>query len=505
MFNTSIEHPTFSGSWDYSELPDNGKPGPTDWVSIIPESVTGNFQSPIDIPLDAPIADFTNVIDLHYNEAVPHELFNNGHTIELEFAEGSNLLTLAGHDFELLQFHFHTPSEHTVAGEAFPMAMHLVHASAEGGLTVLGVLFEEGPVDNSNFAPFFEEIAAGHLDNKDDHVEGAELGLINPLNLLPSGSLTGYSYRGSLTTPPATEQVNWFVFNEPIQLSKAQIDAYKAAADDVIQENDFNPGARPVQPLTGRTFNDLVILRDLTVPLQVINFRDDLDMSPGDEFFTGDRPFPVFGRFGDFDHFGIHATGTLLVPADGLWTFGSSSSDGSILRIGGVDVIDDRDNHDARRVFGAIELSAGEHEFEYLMYEQTGAASAELAVALESGDFTDGSGSYVLLSVPECGDCDSDGDGLLDSVELASGTNPANADDALQILVGVLNEETFEVTWNSIPGRAYEVQGSTSLARDSWTTLATVTSDSDSTSAEVGIPWLSRTPMGFFRVRLLEQ
>jgi carbonic anhydrase len=251
MFNTSITHPDFSESWGYVDDQGNGIPGPNDWENIIPSSVTGNFQSPIDIPVGTPVVDLSGLLNLHYGDSVPHELFNNGHTIELEFEEGANHVSLGGQDFALLQFHFHTPSEHLVNGKQFPMAMHLVHLHENGGLTVIGVLFEEGTVDNPNFAAVFDRISEGRLDNKGDHVEGAEIGIVNPLMLLPSGPLSGYSYVGSLTTPPATEQVNWFVLSQPVRLSKNQIDAYRAAADDVNPANDFNPGARPTQSLAG--------------------------------------------------------------------------------------------------------------------------------------------------------------------------------------------------------------------------------------------------------------
>lgn len=195
---------------------------------------SGSAQSPVNITGASADASL-KALEMHY-EAVPIELINNGHTVEFEYESGSTLV-LNGATYELIQFHFHTGSEHTVSGKQYAMEAHLVHKNATtGNLAVVGILIEEG-TENA-FLKHFN----GHLPaKKDDHYSNEEK--VDVKDLLPSGK-SYYTYSGSLTTPPCSEVVTWFVMKEPVKASKAQIDAFHA----IMHEN-----YRPIQSLKGRT------------------------------------------------------------------------------------------------------------------------------------------------------------------------------------------------------------------------------------------------------------
>jgi carbonic anhydrase len=159
---------------------------------------------------------------------------NNGHTFQVNVDKGSSL-TLDGKRFDLLQFHFHTPSEHTVDGKAFPMELHLVHQAADKNLAVIGVMLAEGG-PNTTLARFWERMPrqAGESDS------GATIEL---KDLLPRSTDDYFTYAGSLTTPPCTESVRWIVLQQPLQLSRSQILTFRAV---------FPNNARPAMPLGAR-------------------------------------------------------------------------------------------------------------------------------------------------------------------------------------------------------------------------------------------------------------
>lgn len=215
--------------WSYS-----GDTGPAHWGSLAPEyalCATGKRQSPIDI-VGAESADLANLV-FHY-EPTPVEIVNNGHTVQVNYAPGSHL-EVDGVRFELVQFHFHAPSEHTIAGRNAAAEMHLVHKSATGELAVVGVLLEAGAY-NQNFEPVWNHLpaAAGPA-----HKVGTT---IDADDLLPGDPRT-YRYSGSLTTPPGTEGVRWHLMVEPVQISKEQL----AAFTRIHRGNN-----RPVQGLNQR-------------------------------------------------------------------------------------------------------------------------------------------------------------------------------------------------------------------------------------------------------------
>ncbi len=226
--------------WDY-----DGDEGPTRWGQLSPDfsaCAQGRTQSPIDLPAvklsdPVPVAAEYNPADLEVHpEQRPEQILNNGHTVQVDFADGDSLV-VGDERFRLVQFHFHAPSEHTVAGRELPMEMHLVHRSSSGVLAVFGVLIAEGR-RNPAYDPIWEllprEVTA------DEDLSGLALDLDG---LLPKSRLA-FRYAGSLTTPPCSEGVRWLVLAEPVELSADQIATFVAIYDH---------NNRPTQPLHGRS------------------------------------------------------------------------------------------------------------------------------------------------------------------------------------------------------------------------------------------------------------
>jgi len=164
------------------------------------------------------------------------EILNNGHTIQVNRAAGSSI-TVGGEKYELLQFHFHTPSENTVNDTAFPIEMHLVHKNARGELAVVGVFSRAGG-KNAVLEKAWE-----HMPRKAGDKKMITSVSINAADLLPADR-GYYSFKGSLTTPPCSEGVKWMVLKTPTEVSGEQIKQFTG----VIGTN-----ARPVQPIHART------------------------------------------------------------------------------------------------------------------------------------------------------------------------------------------------------------------------------------------------------------
>lgn len=218
--------------WGY-----DGENGPENWAELSPSFAAcgeGSSQSPIDIA----DATGTSLIPIEFAyEEVPMAIFNNGHTIEVEYEEGSSIV-YNEKEYDVLQFHFHQPSEHTIDGQSFPMELHIVHANEAGNLAVVGVMLAEGEAENVAYSTMFNNLPVeeGEPDEETDI-------MINVMDLLPENTDTYFTYEGSLTTPPCTEIVRWLVLAEPVTLSAEQI----AAFGEIYSNN-----ARPVQPLNTR-------------------------------------------------------------------------------------------------------------------------------------------------------------------------------------------------------------------------------------------------------------
>ncbi len=178
-----------------------------------PTQPTGDAQSPI--ALDESVPAELPPIELRY-VAGPCTLDHNGYSVHVRTSERC-VLQLGAEELELKQFHFHTPSEHTLAGEQFPLVLHLVHAATDGGLTVLCVFGRAGAA-NAGLEMLRDAIPAG-ADAADTQAT------VDPALLV--GSVDEYlTYDGSLTTPPYSEGVRWLVLTEPITVSEAQVAAF---------------------------------------------------------------------------------------------------------------------------------------------------------------------------------------------------------------------------------------------------------------------------------------
>ena len=217
--------------WTYE-----GEAGPEHWGELSPEfeaCSSGIEQSPIDLDSTAD----ANPADLQFAyQASPLTIVNNGHTIQVNYDEGSTL-QVDGQTYNLLQFHFHNASEHTVDSGATPMEMHLVHSNDAGELAVVGLFLNEGD-ENVALAPVFENMPAD--EGEPVAVDGVT---VDAGTVLPSDQ-SYWRYDGSLTTPPCSEGVKWFVMTTPIEASPDQIAAYT---------NIYSNNARPTQPMNDRT------------------------------------------------------------------------------------------------------------------------------------------------------------------------------------------------------------------------------------------------------------
>ena len=216
--------------WGYT-----GAISPENWGRLCPEFSlcgTGKNQAPINltgfVKTDLP------PLQLDY-QVGGVQIVNNGHCIQINILPGSTL-SIEGHSFELKQYHFHAPSENHINGQPYPMESHFVHADDQGNLAVVAVMYVLGD-ENAAIAQ-----AWSHMPEN----PGSSIALSSPIPftaLLPT-SFAYYRFNGSLTTPPCTEGVCWFVMKEPVTVSQDQIDYFARVMG--CQNN------RPVQPLNAR-------------------------------------------------------------------------------------------------------------------------------------------------------------------------------------------------------------------------------------------------------------
>lgn len=199
--------------WSYE-----GEAGPEHWGSLSKDNsacAAGSQQSPLDIR-GAIKAD---VPDIAINWKSGGTILNNGHTIQVKAAPGGTLRR-GDKTYELVQYHFHAPSEHLVEGKSFPMEVHFVHKHAEtGALGVFGVFLVPGAANTT-----FASLAAAFPQKAG---EEAKFDGVDPSGLLPS-SLSYWAYEGSLTTPPCSEIVDWMVAMNPIEVDPADIKKFTA-------------------------------------------------------------------------------------------------------------------------------------------------------------------------------------------------------------------------------------------------------------------------------------
>ncbi|MCY4020822.1 MAG: carbonic anhydrase family protein [Chloroflexi bacterium] len=217
--------------WGYS-----GEYGPEHWGALSPDyalCADGRAQSPVDIR-NASKVDLVDIA-FGYGESA-NNIFNNGHTIQVNVDEGSYII-YNEITYKLLQFHFHSPSEHTINGKSAAMEIHFVHADANSGaLAVVGILLAAGEAESEAYAAIFDNMPS-------ETGEPAALGEALDLAALLPEEFAYFTYQGSLTTPPCSEIVRWLLLDTPVLLSQAQISAFT----DLYAYN-----ARPTLPLGKR-------------------------------------------------------------------------------------------------------------------------------------------------------------------------------------------------------------------------------------------------------------
>lgn len=220
--------------WSYQ-----GANGPEHWGDIesgYATCKTGTHQSPIDIKN----AQKAELAPIHFDYKLsPLKIVNNGYTVQINYESGSSI-TVNGAVYELVQFHFHHPSETEIDGQRFDLELHLVHKSAEGRLAVVSVLMKSGS-ENAALRDLWT-----YLPREIGKETEKKKVQINAEDFLPSNR--NYDkFSGSITIPPCTENADWYVMKTPVDISPLEINAFRKL---------YPNNARPVQSANGRTIEE---------------------------------------------------------------------------------------------------------------------------------------------------------------------------------------------------------------------------------------------------------
>lgn len=221
---------TAQDNWSYT-----GATGPSNWASIAP-ACGGAFQSPITIEGTEPV--IMHRLQTNYN-VTPVMMQNETTGVRLEYQRGS-LLVIGAHVFQLRDVTFHTPGEHRILDRSFPLEIQFRHESLSGEIAIVSVLVGEGKANIAaeEWLPFLPLEPGQNMRRPDVKV--------NARDLMPHQK-DYFRYMGSLTTPPCTEGVSWYVMKTPIEFSSQQIAMVKGIVGD---------NARPLQPRNNRIILD---------------------------------------------------------------------------------------------------------------------------------------------------------------------------------------------------------------------------------------------------------
>jgi carbonic anhydrase len=222
-------HAGAAAHWDYA-----GAGGPQAWSSLKPEFAAcsgGQRQSPIDIR--GGLAVDLEPVRFEYQSS-RFAVVDNGHTVQVNLPQG-NAIEVGGKRYDLLQFHFHRPSEERIDGRQFEMSLHLVHKNEQGQLAVVGLLFDKGQAN-----AVMQQVWNNLPLEKNDEFQASSTMELN--DLLPNDRRY-FTYMGSLTTPPCSEGVKWIVMRQPVTLAKDQIEIFARM---------YPMNARPIQAASGR-------------------------------------------------------------------------------------------------------------------------------------------------------------------------------------------------------------------------------------------------------------
>ena len=232
---THTEHA--SGQWGYE-----GSIRPEYWAQLSPEYTVcgvGREQSPIDISDAVPSR--MDALNFFYQDT-PLRILNDGHTIQVA-GDTAGFMQIGGSRYDLVELHFHRPSEHKVNGRSYEMEIHLVHRGIDGEPVFVGILMDQGERENSVLQKVWDYLPP---DDRQQHL--VEQVFINPGELLPA-KRSFYSYSGSLTTAPCSERVKWYVMKQPILVSEQQVTQFSSL---------YRTNARPIQPSNGRVIEQSI-------------------------------------------------------------------------------------------------------------------------------------------------------------------------------------------------------------------------------------------------------
>ncbi len=221
--------------WSYS-----GETGPAHWGAEDPSFAIcsiGKHQSPINIE-KAVVKDLPELKFDYKDTAL--KVADTGHSFQINATSGSGRITVGDDHYDFVQVHFHEPSEERVHGERYSMVAHIVHKNAKGDLAVVAVLIRKGKT-NEFLKPIFDNFPPEGTAETD--VVGKT---VNMGSFLPEHH-GYYTFDGSLTTPPCTENVRWFVLKSPVEASEAQLKQFEAR---------YTHNSRPTQPLNGRVVEE---------------------------------------------------------------------------------------------------------------------------------------------------------------------------------------------------------------------------------------------------------
>ncbi|RXJ88196.1 carbonic anhydrase [Arcobacter sp. CECT 8985] len=218
--------------WGY-----NGDISPNNWFKLDERynmCKDGKHQSPINIVTD----ELTNVVleeITYYDDSIAKSFENNGHTLKVNFLSG-NMIEYGSKEYALKQMHFHTPSENKIDGKTYPMEAHLVHKDSNGNILVIAVMFELSDDTNVIIDKLLKDLPTKKGEKNDLTSD------IYGYDILPQNK-EFYTFDGSLTTPPCSENVKWIVLKNPVNIIKTQLEEFK----NIMQKNN-----RPIQSKNNR-------------------------------------------------------------------------------------------------------------------------------------------------------------------------------------------------------------------------------------------------------------
>ena len=215
----------------------DGEGGPHNWGKLSKKYLAcsnGKNQSPIAIESDSRLNLDLPSIDFDYRDS-RFSIVDNGHTVQVNYLDGG-AMTILGQRYELVQFHFHRPSEEVVNGKRYDMVAHLVHKNSKGQLAVVAVLLTMGEENR------FIQTLWNHMPIEKKKPIEPPTAKVDLAKFLPANKAY-FHYMGSLTTPPCTEGVAWYILQSPVEVSAGQVEVFSKM---------YANNARPTQRMNGR-------------------------------------------------------------------------------------------------------------------------------------------------------------------------------------------------------------------------------------------------------------